>query len=255
MTSLRTVSFLLSLLLLSCSSSKFDLSKPIDPQEVIRYVNQRNQAVMTLAASGRLSIDTPELSNSGSMSVRLVKPDTLLIDISGPFGVGVAKGLLTNKSFVFFNSLENTVVEGETNARNLQNILRISIEFSDILDVLTGTLGFSHKPDGVAPVGTLDGSDYKLLYKGSDFSVEYTIDMDYLCIKKFVEKNSSGDIVEVITFRDFRKKSDIYIPAVISISRPLMEEALALVYDRQTINSYPLDFTLKIPKSARKITF
>jgi len=240
----------------SCSTGwKFDLNKPIDPGNVISVVEARNVRLRSMTANGKLSVDTPEFANTGSLSLRLSKPDSLLIEISGPFGVSVAKGFITKQSFTFYNGMENTVATGSTTVANLRKVLRVSLSFHDMLDIISGTVGFgNHQAKGFAP-GILDGSVYHLIATTDDGSIEYFVDLNLEAIKRYIRKDGDGEIIEDVTFRDFRKRYGLYLPTIISINRPVDEETLSLVYDEQTINKLPLDFTFRVPGSARKIIF
>jgi hypothetical protein len=42
---------------------------------------------------------------------------------------------------------------------------------------------------------------------------------------------------------------------MVLISRPELEESFSLVYDSQTINDIPVEFSFSYPPSARKISF
>jgi hypothetical protein len=245
-----------SLLFFACSGSKgLDRSRPLDASTVMAAVEARNAGVRVLENEGTISVDTPELSNSGSILLRILKPDSMLINITGPFGVNVARGLVTSKDFTFYNSLENTVATGTTSAKNLKNIIRIPIEFRDILEIASGTMGFDRRPKGVIPAAVQADNLYLLTYKGDDETTSYEIDLDHSAVRRYLRKRNSGEVLEDVSFKDFRKKSDLYLPTVINIERPAFNESVALTYDRMTLNSPPLDFSIRIPKSATKIKF
>lgn len=250
------VPLLCSVLLFACSGSGgLDRSRPLDAATVMAAVEARNAKVRVLENEGTISVDTPELSNSGSILLRILKPDSMLLNITGPFGVSVAKGLITSKEFTFYNSLENTVATGATSARNLKNIIRIPIEFRDILNIASGTMGFERRPNAVVPSAVQSDNLYLLTYTGDEETVSYEIDLDHSAVKRYLRKRNSGEILEDVSFKDFRKKADLYLPTVINIERPSFNESVALTYDRMSLNDPPLDFSIRIPKSATKIKF
>ncbi len=247
--------FALALLLFAgCSASRPPLlTRAMSPEEVMQAVAGRNAAVRSLRGIGEISIDTPELSNSGTISVTLTKPDSLLVDITGPFGVGVARGLVTRSEFRFYSGLENKVFLGRTNPKNLQSILRIPVEFGDILDLFAGCVNFNARPAGVAPRGAWNGDEYTLTFAGADETLEYVIDASYDCVIRQTRRSPEGELIEEIRLKDFHRRSDIYLPRVITLTRPANEQSLALVYESQVINELPLDFGLKIPANAVKV--
>ena len=242
------------ILLAGCTPKKTSMiTRSMTPDEIMKIIEQHNREIISLQGFGQISIDTPELSNNGSISVKLLRPDSLLVDITGPFGVGVARGLVTSMNFQFYNGIENKLFYGATNARNMKNILRMSVEFPQIINLFAGTMNFSNHPEGVTPTGVWRGNEYLISYTGAEETTEYVIDADYESITRYLKKNSQGDILEEIKFKSFKSKSDLYIPQVISINRPPLEQTLTLFYESQTINEFPIDFTLKIPSGAMKV--
>ena len=247
--------FILSLLAGCAATPAIDTSKPVDPAEVMRLVTERNARLRSLEGYGKLSIDTPEFANSGAIAVTILKPDSLQLDVSGPFGMTAVRALVTREGFEFYNGLDNTVASGATNARNLRRVLRLSLRFKDIVNILTGTMDFALAPPDAAPATKLDGSSDTMRWDIDDGSVEYTVDLDYLAVQRFVRRGDGGVIREEVVFRDFRRKSDLYLPQVLSISRPEASESFSLVYDSQSINDLPVEFTFSYPASARRISF
>lgn len=248
--------FIITLAVLSgCSGTPgIDTSKPIDPQEIIQRVQSRNNEVKALRGYGKLSVESPAFSGGGSIQVLILKPDSLQLEINGPFGVTVARGLVTGESFQFYDGMNNTVSEGRTNASNLQRVLRFPITFSEILATLTGTLDFSAVPGNAAPIGVLKGNTYILTWESEGQSLEYTVDLSSFAIQRFTRRNDEGELLEEILFRDFRGKAGIDLPQIVSITRPMDDESLSIVYDRMTVNDVPVTFSFTYPKSARKIS-
>lgn len=246
---------LLSFLAGCAGTPAIDTSKPVDYREVMRLVTERNRALQSLEGYGKLSIDTPEFANSGAIALTILKPDSMQLEITGPFGMTFARAMVTQRDFHFYNGVENTLMAGETTVQNLRRVLRLSLRFADFLDILTGTVDFALAPAGIAPSATLDGSSYTMRWPLGDGSIAYVVDLDYLAVQRFTRRDATGDILEDITFRDFRKKSGMHLPQIVMISRPDREESFSLVYDSQSINDLPVEFTFSYPPSARKITF
>ncbi|MDX9758252.1 MAG: DUF4292 domain-containing protein [Bacteroidota bacterium] len=249
-------SLLILLLFVGCASTPaIDTSGPIDPREIMRRVEERGRDIRALTGSGKISVETPEFSGGGSIQVRLLKPDSLQLEINGPFGVTVARGLVTDRDFQFYDGMNNTVATGETNAKNLQRVLRFPITFADILAVLTGSMGFAAAPRDIDPVGRLDGGSYLLEWRGEAESLEYAVDIRTLAVLRFTRRNAEGEILEEFRFRDFRSHAGIDVPHILALTRPMENESLTIVYDRVTINDFPMVFDFSYPRSARRIVF
>ncbi len=255
LSSLLPISVLLLLLAGCAATPAIDTTRPIDPREVMRLVEQRNSEVIALRGYGKLSVESPEFSGGGSIQVLVLKPDSLQLEINGPFGVTVVRSLITGQSFQFYDGMNNTVTEGETSARNLRRVLRFPIAFTDILEILTGTLGFGAAPVDAPPTGALVENNYVLTWESEGQTLEYTIDLGTLAVQRFARKDDEGQLLEEILFRDFRSKSGIELPQIVSVTRPSDEESLSIVYDRMTINDLPVTFSFSYPRSARRISF
>ncbi len=232
-----------------------DTSKPVDPREVMRLVEQRNRQVLALRGSGKISVESPEFSGGGTIQVGILKPDSLQLEINGPFGVTVARGLVTEQHFQFYNGYDNTITEGATTPQNLRRVLRFPIAFAEVQDILTGTLGFASAPVDAAPAGVMKDDGYVLTWETEGQSLEYTVDLATLAVRRFVRRGDEGEILEEILFRDFRRKGDLELPQLVSVTRPVDEENLTIAYERMTVNDLPMEFTFSYPKSARRITY
>jgi hypothetical protein len=243
-----------ALLLAGCAGApSLDLRQPTDPVRVMDLVAGRNAAILTLEAQGSISIDSPELSNSGMLSLRASRPDSLWLEISGPFGVTAARGLVTRDGFAFYNGLDNTVITGSSSERNLRRVLRLSVSFGDMLDIAVGAMGFRRRPADAVLRGEVRDGSYVLVFAGKDSTATYTIDPAALAVSRFTLTDADGAVLEEVTFRDFRRTSGVSAPHIISVSRPHDEESLTLLYDRLSLNDYPLDLTLSVPRSARRV--
>lgn len=240
-------------MLTACSSvPELDRSKPLDPTDIARRLEERANATQAVEAYGSISIDSPSFSGSSAMALKLLKPDSLQIEINGPFGMTLARGLVTSSLFLFYNGQDNTVAEGATNAENLRRILRVGLEFRDILDILSASMRLPG--EGVPDAYTQDDL-YVLTWNNATQSSEYTVDLKYLAVRKFLRRNADGDIMEEVVYRDFRRKGDRYFPHAVSIARPDSEESISLQYQTLAINDLPISFNFTYPKSARRVYF
>jgi len=126
--------------LAGCASvPKPDLAgKTVNPEIVRQIVRGNYEKVRSMTGSGTISVETPEMAQSGSFELFLRKPDSVLVKIEGPFGISVGSILITRQEFVFYNSLENQLITGPVTSANLNRILRIKLTFDELLTLFTG---------------------------------------------------------------------------------------------------------------------
>jgi outer membrane biogenesis lipoprotein LolB len=250
-----TLAVSLLFVLAACSSTPgINSSGPIETRDVLRLVSERNSAITAVEGYGTISIDSPEMSNSASISVKMLRPDSLQLDINGPFGVTVVRSLVTRNSFIFYDGFNNTVAEGPTTSDNLRKVLRVGLEFEDILDIVSGAIRLPDESLGL-PEGFRDNDNYMLTWKGDTGSREYTVDLRYRAVRRYIRRDKTGDIMEEVNYKDFRKRGQHHLPQVMSISRPASEESLSLVFQNQTVNDFPVQFSFSAPRSAKRVYF
>ena len=123
----RVLIFCSMIALSGCAPTK-ELRRPAanySAQQVIDAVNSRRHDIATLEAKGSISVESPSFVNSGSFELRLKRPDSVLVDIEGPFGIHVASALFAKGHYMFYNSFKNEVMEGEVNGGNLPAFMNI----------------------------------------------------------------------------------------------------------------------------------
>jgi hypothetical protein len=242
------------LLCIACSSSGLlDTSIPLTPDVILEHMKARHAKVSTFYGEGKMSIDTPGFSTIGTVEVKILKPDSLMIEVFSYLGMHVGKGLITKSDFTFLNLREFSVSQGSTNAGNLENILHFPIEFRDIIECLSGTLNVHD--NGTTLSGVRTGNTYSISSRNEQFSAEYTIDLSYEAVTQYIRRDRENNIIEEFMFKDFRKKSGIYIPHMLKILHPKADENFVLVYDNIRLNDRELDFNLKIPEKAVRIRY
>ena len=249
-----TILFCLSILLHSCVSSKNNIDVDITIEELKQHVNTNSSKIKSLNAEGTIDIDTPEMSNSGTITVNLLKPDSLYTKLEGPFGIDVADILLTRKSFIYYNVMDNRVIKGPSSPLNVGAIMRIKLDFDDIINGFSGTFFFLDVTSDNSELKS-DENKYLLITK-DDISKEikkYWIDSDDFYITKYVITNYDKKVLLEMEYLEYNYRDGVYFPNRIAISRPQENTYIWLDYTIKTFNSKNLIFKFKIPSSAEII--
>ena len=244
----------------SCSGSqetKNEISK-IPVKEIKEKVNRNYKLIRSLSASGTVAFDSPDMSNSGSIEVKIQKPDTVYIKIEGPFGIDIAEALITRTGFIYYNAQENKAITGPTTENNIDAILRVSVSFDELINSLSGSFYFTEKSEDSLNAGSEDNS-YVLQLTGESMKKKYFVTPDMFVINKYgVFDNNNHPVFEVLysKFKTETVASDtLYFPSQIEIHKPDKKQTLWLYYDDKEINKKKLVFRVKIPTSAKLITW
>jgi len=251
--SLCFIFFCLSFILQSCTGSQNgDIDVDLTIEELIHKVNNNSAKLKSLQAEGTIDIDSPGLSNSGSITVNLLKPDSLYVKLEGPFGIDVADVLLTRKKFVYYNVMNNSVIKGPATPLNIGSVMRIKIDFYDIINGFSGTFFFKDVSTENSSL-TSQGDEYLLITKdaANNETKKYWINSDDYYITKYIIYDKDNKVKLEMEYLDYNYRDGIYFPNNISISKPQDEEYIWLYYQIKTFNTKKLIFKFKIPQSAK----
>ncbi|MCX8010059.1 MAG: DUF4292 domain-containing protein, partial [Ignavibacteria bacterium] len=173
-------------------TKKITYSLPVE--RIIERIEENSKSIQVFEADGTVSVDSKDFSNSANFDLTIKKPDSLGLNIIGPFGIDVASAVASKEKLIFFNQIAYQVIYANPNRDNLKKILRVNLEFSDLLDIFTGNFDFSNI-DKSKLTYTTEADYYLLSIDNKDtkvIEVKYPISK----IKKFVEKYK--DCIKII---------------------------------------------------------
>ena len=251
--------FLLTVILLySCSGvSENNQDYPQIPiREIKNKLNKNSSIIETLEASGTISIDSPELSNSASFDIKLKKPDTVFVKIEGPFGINVASALITRKDFIYYNAQENKAIIGPTNDLNIGAILRIKISFDELLNSFSGSfiMDDNLNDSSNAPV---ENNAYVITEPNQLYKRKYYIEPATFTLSRYNLLDNADKSILDVNYSNYNKEVSnnvtINFPTKIKIYKAEKDQTVWLEYGSKEINKHTLTFKIKVPKSAKVI--
>jgi len=227
-------------------------NRPISSSEVQDMVRTHHTRIHSMKGEGRISVETPDMAQSGSFSLTLQKPDSVLITLQGPFGIKVGSALVTRTGFLFYNSLENKLISGSSSTENLNRILHIQAGFDDLVNLFAGGLFFNE--DLRSPDETrVEDDQWIFIYSSSNASRRYWIDPATMSIQKVQFLDGSGKLTLEQTFSRFEDVQGISMPYSIRITQPKSRQMFSLQYSDILVNVEPLPFTWIIPQNVDRI--
>jgi outer membrane lipoprotein-sorting protein len=224
----------------------------ISYSEVQEITRSHHARIQSMSGEGRVSVETPEIAQSGSFILTLQKPDSVLINIQGPFGIKVGSALVTRSEFLFYNSLKNRLITGSTNIENLNRILHVQLSFDDLLNLFAG--GTFLENDFRAPDETyMEDDQVVFVFASSQTSRKYWIDPMTLNIQKVQILDQNGKLTLEETFSDFEDVNGFAMPYTIHVIQPKTRQKLSFTYSEILVNTETLSFTFTIPSNAERI--
>ncbi|MGA9406007.1 MAG: DUF4292 domain-containing protein [Bacteroidota bacterium] len=241
--------------LAGCAPTK-ELHRPLanhSAHEVIDAVNARAHDVTTLEAKGSISAESPSFVNSGSFELRLKRPDSVLFNIEGPFGIHVASALFAKDHYVFYNSFKNEVIEGKVDKDHLPAFMDIPIDPADVVDTFCGTRTFL--PEETSPDSfTTQDNSYVLFFHHENGATRYSVDGQGLLITGIEHIDSTGEVWSEERFEYDRRDDGTTVLQSIRLNEYAMQSSVLLVYDDIHINTHIGPLALHIPTDARRVT-
>jgi hypothetical protein len=244
---------LITLTILSCVPSRpDDYSEILSADRLINKLEANRRRVKNFEGNGTLMINTPTLDNSANFKVVLVKPDSIFLNILGPFGIELGQALVTSKEFIFYDALSNTAYTGEIDSEVLQNIFRIDLPFKDIVDALTGSVNLSNQLYKSPNDFKVISDKYHLTYidSASGLITDYKIDVRRLGITDYHLISKDSNIKVIGSFSNFEILENVAIPLKISVENKFTNQKLEINYKKITVNKKGLHIDFKLPEDA-----
>lgn len=238
----------------SCTASDIETPSDISFEELKARVNENSNKLFSLEADGEISIDSPTLSKTGSITVSIFKPDSVYTKLEGPFGIDVADLLITRNNFVYYNAQENRVIRGPSTPHNLGLIMRIKVSFDELVNAFSGKFTFNDETYKDVNISISNGN-YVVTVKSETEKKKYWIDSRNYYVTKIGTYDSEDNPKIEILYSNFYEKDGIYFPKNININRPKEKQNIWLNYYKEEFNNDKLIYRLKIPKSAKQINW
>lgn len=238
--------------LYSCTSGT-SVDKNMTITEIKKRVNANSNRITSVDAEGNIFFETPEETNSAFMTLSIHKPDSLYAKFQGPFGITAGNVLVTRDNFIYFNALDNIVIKGPSSALNLGAVLRIRVNFDDLIKGLSASMGFSDETDKSSSL-SINENEYIITITESDITKKYRIDPSGFFITNYSEYSSSAKNPSLeIKYSDFTESNGRNFPKKIEINRPDASQFVSIDFRDYSLNKNRLTFKIVIPNNAKII--
>jgi len=212
----------------SCSVFKFSSSlnrQWSNPEEILREYSANYNKLNTFRAEGRLSVQSSEFNENGTIHVSVKMPDSLRVRVEGPLGVDVANFFLDSNKYLLYLNRDEVVYEGRSDTLNigilLKDLLGVAIDdskinFQDIQKELIGMFIGAVFIDNLnlQPINFEDSTKTVNLFKMLDLSgeilYEFPINNELLQNVLIFDDNNIGRMEK--SFSRYLKKNDVFIP-------------------------------------------
>ncbi len=238
--------------LFGCAPSKKAVKeRNLSYHEVLSKVDERNNRITTAKAKGTITIEDPDESNVGSFMMELVKPDSLRIDLKGPFGVRVGTFTLSQNQFIFYNRMDNTVMVGDPAGERLHSFLPIRMKTHEIINALVGEVPTLNERDTLLNF-SIEKEQYTFRYASPEKLTEISIDGDVFVASSYRTTDFDGNEQIGVNVSEIEYNEDIAVPYLIRIVSQAENRSVTIVYDEIIFNK-PVICSFTVPPHAKVV--
>jgi hypothetical protein len=244
-----------AILLYSCSAPPRVVLDPdrVSPADLVSTVRANHIKKSTLQARGSISIETAEFANSGRFTMNLKHPDSLLINLRGPFGINVGTVFLSQTRFLFYNGMANQAIVGDPRSDILRSFLRMDVDASTVMDLFLGGNGLLFTERRFPDEFTVDGDQYLLIFRSAAETRRYWIDPALQVVTRAVYSDTNDRPVMEERFDRFTRTDGVTMARTVRVISHRERASLSFSYDRLDFNTTNLSFGYTIPRTAEII--
>lgn len=233
-------------------------SKPTEDYELLpseRLINKleaNRRKIKNFEGVGVFEIESEQYNNSANFQVVMQKPDSIYFAVLGPFGIELAQALVTKETYIFYDAIQNTAYTGNVNDDILNNIFKINLSFSDLLDAFVGSVNLTPNLYKQPSEYSVQGDQYILTYLNQDKELKsvYKVDIRQLGITDYSLTSFDKSINLEGKYSKFELIENVAIPFSIEISNKVQHQDVKIRYKNIYANSKGLTVKFELPDDA-----
>ncbi|GAB6282540.1 MAG: hypothetical protein STSR0008_12860 [Ignavibacterium sp.] len=250
-----TILFFLPIIYLNSCTPAQRVTEEVEllPSErLLKKLELNRRRIKTFEGVGTLKVKTSDFNNSAYFKIILQKPDSINLTIMGPFGIELAKALVTRNDFAFYDAMNNTVYKGVLSDEVLKEIFKVHLSIDDLLDAFIGSVNLTEKLYQIPDKYDVVEDQYVLVYndslKGS--MTTYSVDIRDLGITSYNIKDFYGDVILQGDYLKFRIFETVAIPYKIKVQNLLENQTIEIDYNKMSANEKNTKIDFRIPNDA-----
>ena len=248
------VILIITIFLTACTSPKLALdTKNVSFTKLLNYVQSAEGRLNTLKASCRISVDSEEFSGNFFANVYYIKEDSLLLSVSGPFGVQAGTLFIGRERFIFYNKMSNKFYNGSVEDFENKNLFQFPLKLRELINIFAAK---ENLPSMKIEEYNIDDGQYFISAKNGNYTYKIWIDNTIGRITKLSLHQNENTLL-VREYGDFTISDDSYFPRKITMVRPEEKQAVSVYYTHLSMNE-DIDrenFIINISDNAEQMLF
>jgi outer membrane biogenesis lipoprotein LolB len=236
-------------------------SKPIEDEELLsseRLINKleaNRRKIKNFEGVGVFEIDSEQFSNSASFQIIMQKPDSVYFSVLGPFGMELAQALVTRENYIFYDALQNTAYRGSVDDNVLQNIFKVNLSFSDLIDAFLGSVNLTPNLYKQPSSYSVEGQEYVLTYDDEENKLTsvYRVDILQLGITNYRLMSFDNSVDLEGNYSKFELIENVAVPFNIEVTNKSENQKVKITYKNIFANAKGLKVKFDLPPDAEII--
>lgn len=235
-------------------------SKPVEDVEIlpserlVKRLEANRRKIKAFEGSGVITINTATLNNvNASFRIIVQKPDSIYLEIYGPFGIDLAKAMVTQGKFTFYDIINNTIYRGSNNSDILEKIFKVKLSFNELIDAFTGSVNMTKELTEQPSQYEVSYDKYILTYVDSNTQVKsrYKVDIRDLTITDYQIFDDVDDEVLSGVYANFKVVENVSIPMFVQITNKEDDQKVTIEYRKVNLNKKNKGITFNFPDDAK----
>lgn len=238
----------------SCSTLKKTVKpdlKKISYKTLLQQHSEWQESIRSLSGDLRITLDTQQYSGNFNASILVNAPDSMLVTVTGPFGLNLGKVFVSRKRFIFYNQIMDQFMKGAKQDFKGRNFLQFPVEIGDLKNIFMAQDQFE-----VLEKKLYETRENKYYLEAANGKYDYNIwfGAEHLMINR-IEYLTDGEIEYVKEYNNWRKVNGIYFPHLVNFVRPDEKQGFSIIITKLEINKSidPAAYKIKVPDSATQI--
>lgn len=195
---------------------------------------------------------TPNINGntqSVNAKIKIAGVDSIAMNITGPFGIALAKFYANKNEFIFYNIFENTTYTGKPSAENLQKFLNMNISFDDFIRIFRGEPLFDI--ESYKFLKAVSENTFLFLSKQDNFGDFVVSNSEYQTITAYQRKIKDDILVVDIQQSNLNLYSKYYLASEIYCKFPTQNSTVKLELSDIKVNTkFEMPFKFPISKNS-----
>ncbi|NOX19349.1 MAG: DUF4292 domain-containing protein [Chlorobi bacterium] len=238
----------------SCVPSKPVKEETVIPSNrLIKKLEANRRRIKTFEGTGSLKIETAQLDITGTFSVEIKKPDSMKISFYGPFGIDMAKLLLTQSDFIFYDVMKNQIYKGKNDDKILKEVFKVDMTFDNLIDAFSGAVNLTKELKNIPEKYDQTDDEFLLTYISGERETNYVIRKEDLALLSFELENKETSDIYSAKYLKFKRYEDVSIPRMIIVENKNENQKINIEYRKMKINEPLFPLALDLPDDAKVI--